>query len=142
LSALGQNPVLSHETVSAAKVAGTDATFDIEAVALDQQRKFGFDQFDRIVVGIAVGKRDQRVGSIAVVTGAPSAVSWLDMDKQLARCIVSRDIGDTQAGIGACRKPFGQNWSQCLPDELGSLHGSLIVPAGGRGALGGKQRAL
>src|SRR6267142_4822140 len=33
--ALGQHPILSHQTVSAAKAAGTDATFDIEAVALN-----------------------------------------------------------------------------------------------------------
>ena len=74
--------VFSYEAIASPMATRADAALKIVIIAADQHRKLRLEQLDRIVVGVAVGDRDQSAGPVPLRGRAPAAVLRLDVDKQ------------------------------------------------------------
>jgi len=126
-----EDPVLPHAAEPATVGARASTCLRVQRVALDEKRESRLDDLDRVVVGVSVGGRDQRILAVAVMVGAPTADIRLGVDEQRSVPGVSADdVRHRQAGVAARTEPLRHDRGERLPDQLGREGGGLVVPAG------------
>ena len=96
-----EQPVLANDAEPAAVPAGAAVDVRVQLVALDEDREARLDDLDREVVGVAVGRRDQRVLAVLVRAGAPAADVRLREDEDLARPVGADDVRGAEARVAA-----------------------------------------
>src|SRR4051812_29815616 len=69
---LGKDLVVAYDAEAAAPPAVADAVRGVQLVAPDPERQAGLQQLDRVVVGIAVGRRDQGARPVPLRVTAPA----------------------------------------------------------------------
>ncbi len=132
--------VLAHDAEAAAVTPGAAARLDVQRVALDEHREAALDDLDGEVVGVAVGRRDQRGGAVAERAAAPAADVRLGEHEQLAGLVGADDVGAAEARVAAGAEPLGDDGRERLPDQVVRERRALVVPARRGGRLRAEDR--
>ena len=131
----------AHDAEAAAVTARAAARLDVQRIALDEHRIAALDDLDGEVVGVAVGRRNQRGGAVAERAASPAADVRLREHEQLAALVAADDVRAAEARVAAGAQPLRDDGSERLPDQVVREGRALVVPPRRGGWLGAEDRA-